>query len=618
MFPKTLLTLICFTVPVATSAHPASASRVARILDANKAAMITPACPRQGTLRQHFASTAMGMDASVSSIIDVDTGLYAEQQDIGPMHLIDGFDGQTAWQQDLSGALRTQGGGEKRGQAVSRAYRNAARWWHDDRGGAAIVDRGTSDANGRKFDVLEVTPPGGQRFTAWFDATTHLLDRVRQGNAPEVTTTFFNDYRTIAGCKIAGKIVFDDGNGEQYRQTSTLIDAHIEPVLPNAAYAMPSRSSMDISFADGSNRATVPFRLQNNHIVTDVRINGQGPFNVILDTGGMAMLTPATAKALTIASHGSAAVTGVGSEVDSGGFAHGITFEIGGVTLRGQNPLVADMEAPQPVRTALQGMLGYELFRRIIVQVDYRDQTLTLIDPAKFDHADAGTAIPFEFTEQMPEVAGSFEGIPGRFRIDTGARSELTLTSPFAADHNEREQHPRGIEAISGSGIGGVSRSYVTRSSGLQLGDLQLDNIVTELSTQQKGAFADPSYAGNIGGGLLKRFTVTFDYGHQLIYLKPRTDAVPDTGTYDRAGIWLQAAHEGIKVVDVVKDGPAARAGLQAGDVIRAVDGGNTDSSQVIALRYRFRNDPAGTPVTLTFTRDGIDHTAKLVLRDQI
>jgi hypothetical protein len=616
MRSKTLLTLFCLSAPIAISAQTGGVSRADRVLNANKAATTTSACPRQGTLRQHFASAAMGMDASVTSIVDIEKGLYVEQQDVGPMHLIDGFDGRVAWQQDLSGALRTQGGGEKRLQAISQAYRNAGRWWNADRGGAAIVDRGTSEADGRRFDVLEATPPGGQPFTAWFDATTHLLDRVLQRNGTEVATTFFSDYRAIEGCKIVGKIVVDDGNGEQYRQTSTLIDAHLEPALPNAAYAMPRRSNTDISFPEGSSRTTVPFRLQNNHIVTDVRINGQGPFNVILDTGGMAMLTPDTAKALTVASHGNAAVTGVGTEVDSGGFAHNITFQIGGVTLRGQNPLVADMEAPQPAPTALQGMLGYELFRRLIVQVNYRDQTLTLIDPAKFDHVDAGTAVPFEFAEQMPEVEGSFDGISGRFRIDTGARSELTLTSPFAAGHNVRGRHPHGVEAISGSGVGGVSRSYVTRASGLRLGALHVDDIVTELSTQKKGAFADPSYAGNIGGGLLKRFMVTFDYGHQTIYLKPRTDAVPDTGTYDRAGIWLQATHDGIKVVDVVKDGPAAQAGLQAGDIIRTVDGVGT--SEVIALRYRFRNDPVGTQVTLTYSRTGDEHIAKLLLRDQI
>ena len=614
---KTLPPLFfCLSVLVAVSAHAGAMSRAEQVLDANRAASATSTCPRQGTLRQHIASTAMGMDATVTSTVDIKTGLYVEQQDIGPMRLIEAFDGQTVWQQDLSGALRTQGGGEKRGQAVSQAYRNAALWWHSDRGGAFIVDRGSSEADGRRFDVLDVAPPGGQPFTAWFDATTHLLDRVLERNGAEVATTFFSDYRAMRGCQIAGKVVVDDGNGEQYRQISTLSDAHFEPALPTSAYAMPRWSDADISFAGGATQTTVPFRLQNNHIVTDVKINGQGPFNVILDTGGMAMLTPATAKALTVASHGNAAVTGVGSSVDSGGFAHGITFQIGDVTLRGQNPLVADMEAPQPGPTALQGMLGYELFRRLIVQVNYRDQTLTLIEPAKFAHADAGTPIPFEFTEQMPEVAGSFDGVSGRFRIDTGARSELTLTSPFATEQHTRERHPHGVEAVSGSGVGGDSRSYVTRAGGLHLGTLKVDNIVTSLSTQQKGAFADPSYAGNIGGGLLKRFTVTFDYGHQTIYLKARTDAVPDTGTYDRAGVWLQPAPGGIKVVDVVKDGPAAQAGLRAGDIIRTVDGIRT--SDVIPLRYRLRNDPVGTQVMLTYSRASDEHTAKLQLRDQI
>jgi hypothetical protein len=42
-------------------------------------------------------------------------------------------------------------------------------------------------------------------------------------------------------------------------------------------------------------------------------------------------------------------------------------------------------------------------------------------------------------------------------------------------------------------------------------GSVAVENLVTGFSLQKKGAMAKSNLAGNIGGGLLKRFDVTFD-----------------------------------------------------------------------------------------------------------
>ncbi len=44
---------------------------------------------------------------------------------------------------------------------------------------------------------------------------------------------------------------------------------------------------------------------------------------------------------------------------------------------------------------------------------------------------------------------------------------------------------------------------------------------VIDVALVEKGAFADPYLAGNVGGGVLKRFTVTFDYGQQKLIFEP-------------------------------------------------------------------------------------------------
>ena len=71
---------------------------------------------------------------------------------------------------------------------------------------------------------------------------------------------------------------------------------------------------------------------------------------------------------------------------------------------------------------AQQGMIGFEVLRRFVTQIDYGRKTLTFIDPAAFDPAGSGTPVAFVFYSHLPQVAGSFEGIPGQFDIDTGSR----------------------------------------------------------------------------------------------------------------------------------------------------------------------------------------------------
>jgi S1-C subfamily serine protease len=135
------------------------------------------------------------------------------------------------------------------------------------------------------------------------------------------------------------------------------------------------------------------------------------------------------------------------------------------------------------------------------------------------------------------------------------------------------------------------------------------------MSTDKGGSFADPSLSGNIGGGILKRFVVTFDYGHNTMYLKPAAGPIADLDTYDRAGMWFNVTPEGYRIIAVTPGGPAEAAGLKAGDVITAIDGKPVGELLLPDIRQRFRDDAPGTPVRLRLA-GGRDVT--VTLRDQV
>src|SRR5690606_28692420 len=68
--------------------------------------------------------------------------------------------------------------------------------------------------------------------------------------------------------------------------------------------------------------------------------------------------------------------------------------------------------------------------------------------------------------------------------------------------------------------------------------------------------------------------------------------------------------HHGAVVGSVEEGSPAARTGLQAGDVIVAVDG--RDISGSADLRNRIGLKPVGSEAEIAWLRDGEHHTARI------
>lgn len=612
------LAALSLTAVLLASAAHAQGADPAGVLAANRTASHGEAYAGKGAMTLRYAYAGQGMTGWAATTFDVKTGAFLDTNEIGPTKGATGFDGRQAWMQDLSGAYTPQAGGDTRQLAVNEAYRDGNLWWRADRGGAKITSLGRKSADGRAYDVLSVTPTGGKAFEAWFDAESHLLGRVVEPQGWQTITTTLSDYRPVAGVMQAGKLVIDDGLGPDNRQTETLQDGGFGPAKPLSAYAMPRIRPADATIQNATGRTTVPIRLINNHVYAEVKVNGKGPFLFIFDTGGHDLLTPDTAKALSVKSEGQAAGSGAGENTVEVGFAKGVTFQIGDLVLKDQAIAVLPFAAKEVEGVPEQGMIGFEVFRRFVTRIDYGAKTMTFIDPAKFDPKDAGTPVPFVFYSHLPQVKGTFEGIPGVFDIDTGSRVEITLTKPFGDAHDIKATHPKGVTTVDGWGVGGRSISYVMRAKGLTLGPVEVKDIVAGLGTQARGSFADPNYQGNVGSGLLKRFAVTFDYDHQVMYLKRLADPGPDVGVFDRAGAWINASPKGFKVVDVSKGGAAEAAGLKVGDEITAVDGAPATSIPIYEMRARLRTQAAGSQVKLDVEGAGGARSVSLVLRDQI
>ena len=603
-------------VSVLGAAH--AATDPATVLNAYRTASGGDAWHGKTVMKIESKLTGQGLTGTDTSITDTRTGNSVERYTLGPASGAEGFDGASAWEQGPNGEVNLQKGGDGLQLARNAAYQNANLWWRADFGGAK-VDALTDQYCGKSTcAVLEITPRDGLPFQAWFDQSSHLLDRTVLHVGARTTTVLFSDYRVVDGVRVPFRTVVDNGHGQQYLQTVTVKSVAFLPEQPVGTYAPPVSHIKDVAIAGGATHTTFPFRLLNNHIYTDAWVDGQGPLLFIVDTGGENILVPSTAKALGIKTEGAMAGTGVGNKAVRVGLAKVKSLKVGKADFENHVVYVMDFIPNDVEGVDIKGMLGFTVFKRFITRIDYGKHEITLIEPDHFDPKDAGTPIPFVFNGDLPEVEGTFDGIPGKYDIDTGSRASLTLTGPFAKQHDLRAANPKGVVAVDGWGVGGSSRSYVMRGGALTIGPMKIPGVVTALSLQKKGSFASPAYQGNIGGGVLKRFVVTFDYANHVMYLKPLPQPVADLDTYDRSGMWINAVKDGMEVMDVTVNGPAAQAGIETGDLIIKVNGKPATSIPVYELRRMLRDEAPGTVVHFSIERGGQMREIAVTLRDQI
>ena len=601
---------------IALAAATAAMATPADILSANHAAMGGDAWNGKVTLTLHYSYSGQGLTGTTSSVEDLVRGAFVDSYDIPPEKGATGYDGTKAWEKEPSGTVTDQAGGDVIPLAITEAYQDANSWWRSDRAGAQIVSDRRNTVNGVNYDVLTVTPSGGSALEAWFDSKTHLLARTAEQNGTQTITTSYSDYRPVDGVMIAKRLVVDDGS--HHLQTYTLTSARFSAVQTLSAYQRPPEQLHDFAIAGGAHETTVPFHLWNDHIYADVSVNGSKPMTFIFDTGGHSILTPATAKALGVKANGNLSATGGGDNIVSSGEATVKSLTVGGATITGQPVTTLNFYPPGTEGVHARGMIGYEFFARFITRFDYGKHTITFIDKRYFDPKTAGTPVRMRLYHQFPEILGSYDGIPGRFGIDTGSRMTLLLNNAWATRNGFPKLGIKTVAAQTGWGVGGPTHSVVFKGGTLKLGDVVIEHPLTMVSTDKHGSGVAESFPSNVGGRVLKRFVVTFDYDNSTMYLKQIKGHVEDLDTFDRAGMWINAQDDGFKVLSVSKGGPADQAGLRKGDVIAAADGKAASRIHLYDMRRELRELAPGTVVDFTVkTAKGTRHV-RVTLRELI
>jgi hypothetical protein len=261
------------------------------------------------------------------------------------------------------------------------------------------------------------------------------------------------------------------------------------------------------------------------------------------------------------------------------------------------------------------GLIGYEVLARFVTTFDYAHKSVVLRMPGG-STAGFGSALPFVFHSDTPEFSGAIDGIPAELTVDTGSRASIDVLKPFADAHPQVVPHVLTQRGANGFGIGGAVFGALGRLDSVQVGPYTIPAVIAGFSEQRKGAFADTYTAANVGGGIWKRFAVTFDYPHQMMYLAPN-GAFATRDSTDRSGVFIIQRDGKATVYDVRGGTPAQAAGLVKGDVLTSVDGKPAGALSLAQIRTALSAAP-DTRVRLTVERAGATQTVELTLRDYV
>ncbi len=562
------------------------------------------------------ALKAGGLEGTIEGVEDLRSGRAMSRYDLKVVKGAQGFDGEHAWSQDPGGEVAVLDAEEAVKSARTDAWMTRRGYWHRDGATASFGKPETRKLDGKTFDVIVATPEGGREITLWFDHATGLLTRSETMSGQDAVISTFDDWREVDGLRLPFAQITDQGGDARNRTEVRYTKVTTNVAITDATFAAPSMGD-HVRIANDIGETTVPFRLVNNHLLSTVTIDGQ-PATVIVDTGGANVLTPAAARRLGLSSEGEMAGRGVGEQRVKVSFARARELKFGELIYSQPNFYVMDLGtlSAQEGET-IDGIVGYELFQRFGVTLDYARGEVRLSEPARFKPPAGATEIPMRLTDRIPLIEGMLDGTPMTISVDTGSRSTFTAYGPFTRDHELVTRYRAAPEAIAGWGVGGGSLGRAVRVGELRLGDQVLRQVAAELFTGDKGAFAAPDVGVNLGSGALRRFTVAFNYQAKRMYLAPNAsfDAPFD---YDRSGLWLSLDGEALKVEAVAPDSAAMTAKLVAGDRVRRIDGAAVGTRSLMEWREFLAKSTEGTRVKLDFERNGHAMSAVLTLRNRI
>jgi hypothetical protein len=332
------------------------------------------------------------------------------------------------------------------------------------------------------------------------------------------------------------------------------------------------------AYSQSSPERIIPFIVNNDHIIIKLSIEDSPPLNFLFDSGaGGTLLSQGIADSLELKPSLYRKNVGV-SGVHKVGVIKGKKATVGeaefNITFLCTDTPLEELDNGEIVH----GVIGYPILSRYVVKIDYTANQLKLYNRNSFKYEGKGQKLAIDIKLNMPIAKASvimYNGVAfeGDFLIDTGARSDVIISSPTVVKYDMPENIGKYYTVR--AKIGSSQRKSKIRHGRLQslgIAKYNFENIPVALSSDNIGVLAIPSLNGIIGNRTLKRFNIIFDYHRGVLYLEPSV-LIGDDYFINSSGfnVYFKGGKPFVK--DIIDRSPADKAGLKADDEIISING---------------------------------------------
>lgn len=385
-------------------------------------------------------------------------------------------------------------------------------------------------------------------------------------------------------------------------------------------FACPVFSQQGFQFEKEANKISVPFKLINNLVFVPIKVNGV-ELNFLLDTGVVEtiLFSLEDKKEVRFFNAEKILLKGLGSqEAVEGLKSTNNILEFG--SLKNTNHMLyivldPDFNLSSHIGIPVNGIIGYQFFQNNLVEIDYRKRKVFVYKDTAKNRAKMSkkfSAIPITIENAKPYLKSTIyqdnRNVEVKLLIDIG-NSDAVWLFP---DKSEFIKIPeKNFDDFLGKGFSGDVEGKRGRIQKFEIANFEFNNPVVAFpdSISIRNVTMVPDRMGSVGGEIMKRFTVVFDYREQQLYLKKNSDYQAPF-SYNKSGVEIQ--HNGLQwvqetvrmqtvplsakysesggvtvsndfkykfqlkpiyeIAHVRKNSPAAIAGLQKGDMIISIN----------------------------------------------
>jgi hypothetical protein len=409
-------------------------------------------------------------------------------------------------------------------------------------------------------------------------------------------------------------------------------------------------------------KTVIPFKLINNLIFIPVNINGVD-LTFLLDTGvAETSLFSLENTELQLTNLEKIKFSGLGGSASIDGFISENNIARSGkdyVTYSMSLYIIVDQDfnISSHVGIPVNGIIGYHFFKNHPVVIDYTSKKITIYNDENLfkkkvrNFSELNISIERNKPYILADVEMTSERKNSKLLIDLGNSDPIWLFPTLIKDFVYNRPN---IDDFLGRGFNGDVYGKRSRIHNFYLGNFKFEKPLTAMPDEYSIQHVNmvESRKGSIGGDIMRRFTVAFDYANQKMYLKKNRN-FDDPFHFNMSGLdfkqdgmeWTkdmvtlstknkENPSSGVEVINnslqynfvlkpifsiagVRKDSPGAKSGLQKDDRLITINGRKTADMTLQKIMEMMKSEE-GKTIEILIERKNKQVTLSFTLEDPI